>query len=102
MRKYICKESWKRHTKGEVITDWEFKKLPVEIKKHFELVSEVKFERQIIRDEIHDFVANQEDPGVITVPVPSHPFSGKKKKIEAIADINSMISDETQDNLDTK
>jgi len=90
---YLCKQSWKRHTKGDVITDWEYNKLPVEIKKHFELIEVVKFEKQELEDKKSEFVVNQENPTVVEVDAMHHLFSPKKKNIAAVADIEKIIDD---------
>lgn len=100
MQKYICKESWKRHTKGDVITDWEYKKLPVEIKKHFELINDIESHLQILED-MSDFSIDTTDPklqdlepDIIQIDASKHLFSPKKKKIEATADIDKIIDSE--------
>jgi hypothetical protein len=30
--KYVCVRAWRRHSLGEIITEWEYNKLPQEIK----------------------------------------------------------------------
>lgn len=38
-QQYICTRSWARHTEGDIITVWEWRKLPIEVKdSHFEVL----------------------------------------------------------------
>lgn len=35
MKKYKCTAAWVRHRVGQVIEEWEYNKLPIEIKRNF-------------------------------------------------------------------
>lgn len=93
---YICIRSWVRNTKGDTISDWEYKKLPIEIKEYFESIqSIVEFEKQIVEDEVQNVTVNRETlPQEFEVAAPQNPFAHKKKKFEATADINKIIDSE--------
>ena len=93
MRKnmYKCIESWKRHSAGDIISDWEYKKLPQNILKHFQLVqNNRKNDLPVQTDDIVEETVNVVvDPAKI---VEDHPFKVKKRsKINMTADIENII-----------
>lgn len=47
-RKFICKESWARHTKGTIITEWEWKKINSESRNRF---FEEYLEEEIVQEQ---------------------------------------------------
>lgn len=75
MPNYKCLRGWQRHSAGTIINEWEFNKLPVNIKGNFEE----------IRDKVHVQVKErvvqaepQPEPTPIE-PIKPNPFKPKSK-----------------------
>lgn len=50
MQKYKCTRSWKRFTKGDVVEHYEYKRIPHELKKFFELVTASRWVDDLVMD----------------------------------------------------
>lgn len=88
MSKYECIRSWTRHTKGEVIEQYDYNRIPADFKEtHFRKVEE-KVEQQTVVIKPEPVIEQYKpvEPEVINVITPD--------PVEFVANIDNIISDE--------
>jgi hypothetical protein len=95
-KQYICKRGWKRHSKGEIITEWEWKKLAIESREQF--FEEYNPQPEVIEPEVVEFASSLkkelEDRGVKAEVKP------KKSHGSSEVDVTFKFDNvETKDNL---
>ena len=84
---YKCIKSWKRHAAGVVITEWEYRKLPINILEHFERIEQIQTNEIAIVPDEPELQSPQSDTTDVQITV--DPFAEFKEKRKRFRDVQS-------------
>ena len=84
MKQYICTGTWRRHNKGDIISEFEYNKMPIEAKNHnYEEYFAKEVKDELVSPDIVPENIQEVEIQVGEFSKPPAPFHSKVKKFVA-------------------